>query len=284
MSEGASDAVTTVLARFVLTPIPQPPVAADAAITAIYAVMRAMARGAGSPLVTALGAVLGAAEPAVPALGSEARLGPAYRAMLNGAAAIEGGHASSAEASVVAAALAAAEQANASGRALVEAVLVGLEIAARLNGVFLPLAGPRGWHDGVLDAIGSAAGAARLLAASEQQTGFALSLAATQASGLQSEVGSAVRSVDAGKAALNGVEAALLAKQGLTAPLTGIEAERGLQLLVGDPPPFAAALAGLGESWLIAASPTPAAATVRGDPPLEEMAHVGALVDWLKEA
>jgi 2-methylcitrate dehydratase PrpD len=264
--------------------MPQLPAAADAAITVIYTAVRAMARGAESPLVAALGAVLEGAGPASPVLGNSARLGPAYRAMLNGAAAFAGGHASSTEASVVAAALAAAEQVDASGRALIEAVLVGLEVAARLNGAFLPLAGPRGWHDGVLDAIASAAGTARLLAASAQQAGFALSLAATQASGLQSEVGGAGRGVDVGKAALNGVEAALLVQQGLTAPLNGIEAERGLQLLVGDPPPFAAALTGLGESWLIAASAAPAAATGRGDPPLEGMAHVGVLIDWLREA
>src|SRR5258708_35608611 len=54
-----------------------------------------------------------------------------------------------------------------------------------------------------------------------------LAIAATEAAGLQAAFGTMTKSFHAGKAAYDGVEAALLASMGFTSPPAGIEGRRG---------------------------------------------------------
>jgi 2-methylcitrate dehydratase PrpD len=186
-------------------------------------------------------------------LGRGERLDAPLAALLNGLAAHAGGYGDASGASVVSAALASAELGGASGRELLEAVLVGLEVNRRLSRGFFPAAAARGWHSGIIDAIGSAAAAARVLRLDETQAISALSAAATQAAGLQASVGTMTRSFDVGKAAANGVEAALLAARGFKGPETGIEGKRGLRLVISSDPQFEKIVAGLGDAWEIEA-------------------------------
>ena len=114
---------------------------------------------------------------------------------------------------LVAAALAAAEAAGASGRALLDAYVVGFEIEARLGRAMNPRHYQRGWHcTSTLGTIGAAAAAARLLGLDATARGHALAIAASEASGLKENFGTMVKPLHAGLAARNGVLAARLAQ------------------------------------------------------------------------
>nr|WP_274535231.1 MmgE/PrpD family protein [Pseudofrankia asymbiotica] len=200
--------------------------------------------------------VAGAAEPAAsiarsagdggagPAtvLGVHAGAGVQHAALVNGVAAHaldfdDGsgwmlGHPSVA---VCPAALAVAEEAGASGEALLVAVVVGTEVAARVGLAMGESHYRRGWHGtgttGTLAAAGAAGGLLGL-----DQTGMrvALGLAATQAAGLKAMFGTMAKPLHAGRAAMSGVLAAKLAAGGFTAPLDAIEAEQGLAIESDD--------------------------------------------------
>jgi 2-methylcitrate dehydratase PrpD len=85
-----------------------------------------------------------------------------------------------------------------------------------------------GWHiTGSAGVFGSAAAAATLLGLSEPQTCWALGLAAAQPVGLQIMFGSMTKSFHPGRAAQNGLTAALLAGAGYTACEHALEGKRG---------------------------------------------------------
>ncbi|MEM7506997.1 MAG: MmgE/PrpD family protein [Pseudomonadota bacterium] len=74
-----------------------------------------------------------------------------------------------------------------------------------------------GWHaTGTLGPVGAAAAAASLLRLDAGQASAALSLASSRAGGLKSQFGSDAKPMQAGFAAKAGVEAALLARSGVT--------------------------------------------------------------------
>ncbi len=130
---------------------------------------------------------------------------------------------------LVPAVVAAAEVAAASGRAALEAYVVGFEVEARLGRVMNPRHYQRGWHcTSTLGTIGAAAAASRLLALDVGATAHALAIAASEASGLKENFGSMVKPLHAGLAARNGVLAALLARAGMTASARAIDGPQGL--------------------------------------------------------
>jgi 2-methylcitrate dehydratase PrpD len=75
--------------------------------------------------------------------------------------------------------------------------------------------------------IGAAAGAAKLLGLDREATRRALSLGATQASGLRENFGTMTKPFHAGHAAEGGVVAGELASLGFTSSPNGLEADRG---------------------------------------------------------
>lgn len=130
---------------------------------------------------------------------------------------------------LVAAALAAAEAEGASGRARLDAYVVGFEIEGRLGRAMNPRHYQRGWHcTSTLGTIGAAAAASRLLALDARATGHALAIAASEASGLKENFGTMVKPLHAGLAARNGAVAALLARAGMTASGAAIDGPQGL--------------------------------------------------------
>ncbi|MBO0892460.1 MAG: MmgE/PrpD family protein [Acidothermales bacterium] len=156
---------------------------------------------------------------------------------------------------VVPAALAVAEYVGASGADLVDAVTVGVEVSLRVGlglgkGHF-----DRGWHvTGTAGHLGAAAAAGRLLGLDVARMVVALGVASTEAAGLQEAFGTMTKSFHAGKAAADGVEAALLAKHGFTGPVAPIEGRRGLAAVAGggfDPDQI---VTRLGERWEIDAN------------------------------
>jgi 2-methylcitrate dehydratase PrpD len=79
-----------------------------------------------------------------------------------------------------------------------------------------------------LGTFGAAAACARLAALDEAGWERALALAAVQAAGLTAAFGTMAKPVQVGKAAANGLMAALLAEQGVEAPADPLEGDRGM--------------------------------------------------------
>jgi 2-methylcitrate dehydratase PrpD len=151
---------------------------------------------------------------------------------------------------VVPAALALAEHLDATGRELLDAVVLGTEVALRVAMAAGPRHFDRGWHlTGTAGHFGAAAAAARVLGLDRETTGNALGIAGTQAAGLQVALGSMTKALHPGKAAMNGVEAALLAARGFTGPTDVVEARRGFAFVTSPDPHLGPATSELGERW-----------------------------------
>jgi 2-methylcitrate dehydratase PrpD len=124
--------------------------------------------------------------------------------------------------------LALAEHRPVSGRDFMAALVIGIETEFRIGMAVTPAHYKIGWHiTGTAGVFGSAAAAGKLLGLSEQQMCWALGLAAAQPVGLQEMFGSMTKSFHPGRAAQNGLTAALLAEAGYTASEQGLEAKRG---------------------------------------------------------
>src|SRR5438876_12253871 len=124
--------------------------------------------------------------------------------------------------------LALAERDQKSGRDLMTAYQVGVEVECKVAEAILPRHYQNGFHStATCGAIGAAAGASRLLGLDVEATRRALSLAASQAGGLRENFGTMTKPFHAGRAAESGVVAAELAALGFTASPVGLEADRG---------------------------------------------------------
>jgi 2-methylcitrate dehydratase PrpD len=129
---------------------------------------------------------------------------------------------------IVAASLAVAEAKGASGRALLEAIVVGIEVACRVGLLAHGRLHPGGFHPtGTTVVFGAAAAAAHVLGLDARQRAHALGLAATQGAGLVASAGSMAKPFHSGKAAVNGILAANLAARGFTGRPDAIEAAGG---------------------------------------------------------
>lgn len=134
---------------------------------------------------------------------------------------------------VASAALALAEHLGASGRALIDAVVLGIDVACRMGNVIYPEHYDRGWHiTGSTGMLGAAAACARLLGLDEQRTAMALGIAASQPVGLREQFGTMTKPFHPGGAARAGLLSALLAKHGYTASPRALEAPRGFAQVV----------------------------------------------------
>lgn len=134
---------------------------------------------------------------------------------------------------VASALLALAEHHGASGRQLVDALVIGIDVACRLGNMVYPEHYDRGWHiTGTTGMLGAAAGCARLLGLDVQQTAMALGIAASQPVGLREQFGTMTKPFHPGAAARAGLMSALLARHGFTASPKAIEAPRGFAQVV----------------------------------------------------
>ena len=156
---------------------------------------------------------------------------------------------------LVPAIIATGRSARASGRALLDAYVIGFEIQARLGAVMNPRHYQRGWHcTSTLGAISAAAGASRLLGLDAARTAHALAIAASSASGLKENFGTMVKPLHAGLAARDGVLAAMLARDGLTASAKAFDGDQGFLRAFdseGGAEDFARATGDLGSRWEI---------------------------------
>ncbi len=130
---------------------------------------------------------------------------------------------------VIPAALAAAEKVHAGGRDLIAAVVVGYEVAIRVAEAITP-SHYHYWHTtGTCGTFGAAAAAAKIFNLGADRVTWALGNAGTQAAGLWEFLadGAMSKHLHPGKAAMNGLLAALLARRGFTGASRILEGERG---------------------------------------------------------
>jgi 2-methylcitrate dehydratase PrpD len=191
-------------------------------------------------------------------LGRAERLNPPWAALVNGLTA----HVEDYDdtylpcilhpgAPIMPAALAAAEISGADGKKLMAGVVAGVEVASRLGDCLWPSHFDRGWHvTATTGPVGAACAAAHVLGLDAEKTCAAVGLASTQAAGHTEQLGSMTKSFQVGRAAANGLEAALLAGQGCTAPSEPLAGRRGMAALMADEADWAP-FDDLGSRWLV---------------------------------
>jgi 2-methylcitrate dehydratase PrpD len=129
---------------------------------------------------------------------------------------------------VVSSLLALSELQPMSGTDFLTAMVLGIEVECRIGNAVYPAHYDRGWHiTGTAGVFGAAAASGRVLGLSEQQMVWALGLAATQPVGLREMFGSMTKAFHPGRAAQNGLTAALLAARNFTSSELGIEGKSG---------------------------------------------------------
>lgn len=129
---------------------------------------------------------------------------------------------------VISAILALSEHHPVSGNDFVNALVLGVDVECRIGNSVYPKHYDVGWHiTGTAGVFGAAAASGKLLGLSEQQMLWALGLAATQPVGLQEMFGSMTKSFHPGRAAQNGLTAALLASKNFTSSEQSLEAKYG---------------------------------------------------------
>lgn len=153
---------------------------------------------------------------------------------------------------VLPALLVAAEAEPTSGRALLAALIAGIELECRLGQLLGAGHYAAGFHaTATLGTFGAAAACAQLLGLDERGWCVALGLAGTQAAGLKLAFGSMAKPLHAGRAASAGLLAAQLARQGFTAPEDILGGELGFAATHAGGRPSAAQLEGWHHRFLI---------------------------------
>ena len=151
--------------------------------------------------------------------------------------------------------LAAAELVAANGRDSLTAFIVAVEAEYALGRAFTHDLFWRGWWTtGLLGAIGAAIGAAKVMGATTELMRQAVCIAACQTTGPYVLVGSPVKPVACGRAAELGLQAALLAEGGMTAPEDAFENPHGLIAMFGDGRFQPAELEKLGDHYVLSTS------------------------------
>ena len=127
------------------------------------------------------------------------------------------------------AALAVAEESGATGQEMLLGYMTGFQVACAVGEALSEAYyDDLGWHPtGPLGAIGAAAAASRIMALDPEQAAMAISLAASQASGLRQNFGTMTKPFHAGDAARAGVVSARLVREGFTASEDALEGRFG---------------------------------------------------------
>jgi 2-methylcitrate dehydratase PrpD len=215
-----------------------PPAVVDAANRSMTDWLGTAIRGSIEPLADAVAAVIAATggEPQATIVGRGQRTSVLMASLANGAQchALDFDdthlpavlHGSAAVAPVV---FALAEWRHASGADALAAFIAGFELETRIGRVIGKRLTERGWHvTATVGTFGAAAAAGRLLGLDAHQLAHALGIAGTQAAGLTQSFGTMAKPLHPGKAAMNGLLAALLAREGFTGSTAMLDAPDGL--------------------------------------------------------
>jgi 2-methylcitrate dehydratase PrpD len=130
--------------------------------------------------------------------------------------------------------VAVAEQQQAGGAAFLEAFLTGFEVECKVAEAIDPDHYRRGFHStATAGTFAGAAATARLLGLDATRTAHAIGIAASFAAGLRVNFGSMTKPLHAGRAAENGITAAMLAAGGFTAGDDGLDGRWGYFQVMG---------------------------------------------------
>ncbi|MGE0119723.1 MAG: MmgE/PrpD family protein [Dongiaceae bacterium] len=154
---------------------------------------------------------------------------------------------------VASAILALAESRPVRGEDFLLAFILGVETECRIGNAVYPAHYDIGWHiTGTAGVFGAAAAAGKLLGLDEERMLWALGIAGTQSAGFREMFGTMCKSFHPGRAAQNGLTAALLAEQGFTSSTRVLEAPRGFAHVMSSARDLAEITEGLGGSFEIA--------------------------------
>jgi 2-methylcitrate dehydratase PrpD len=216
------------------------------------------ARQASSPPAAAVALALGGSGGRASVFGQGQRTSAVWAALANGTAA----HAVELDdvttesslhpgVAVIPAALALAEELNATPSALLEAIVAGYEVTMRVGNALNPASAyARGFHPtGVAGVFGATMAAGRLLALNDEEHTQALGIAGTMASGSLEYLadGAWTKRLNPGWAGHAGITAAHLARAGFSGPTRVFEGRLGVLHAYSDAPLPESLLADLGQ-------------------------------------
>ncbi|KAK7064796.1 2-methylcitrate dehydratase [Favolaschia claudopus] len=139
------------------------------------------------------------------------------------------------------------------GEDLILALVAGIEVECKLGLGVWPFHYDIGWHiTSTVGAIGAAVAVGKLMRLQRLPMQHAISIAATQVTGLRDMFGTDTKSFHVGRAAQNGLIAAVLAARGFTGSLQAIEAPRGWARVVSVSNNVDEQLMTLGKEWEMA--------------------------------
>ena len=151
--------------------------------------------------------------------------------------------------------LAYAQHVPVSGPDFINALVLGAEVSCRVGNAVFPEHYDVGWHiTGSTGALGAAAAVGKLLGLDAERMSWALGIAASQPVGLREQFGSMTKSFHPGRAAQNGMTAALMAAKGYTASEQSLEAKRGWLNVLSTRHDSREITEGLGRSYEILAN------------------------------
>ena len=153
---------------------------------------------------------------------------------------------------ILPAVLAVAEEVGATGAQVLAAYALGFEVAAKMGRALNFVHYERGWHPtATLAVFGAAAAVAKLMDHDARQTATTLSMAASAASGVKANFGTATKPLQVGMAAQKAVQCARLVGAGADANLGAFEHEHGFGNVYNGEGQFEAEeIPGmLGKSW-----------------------------------
>jgi 2-methylcitrate dehydratase PrpD len=137
-----------------------------------------------------------------------------------------------------------------SGAELLHAFILGVEVECRIGNAVCPDHYEVGWHiTGTAGVFGSAAACGKVLGLDEQQLTWALGIAGTTSSGFREMFGTHCKSFHPGRAAQNGLLAALLAEKNFTSSNQVLEAKRGFANVMSTKQDYSRITEGLGKTF-----------------------------------
>jgi len=151
---------------------------------------------------------------------------------------------------VASAILAYAEMHPVGGKDFLNALVLGVETECRIGNSVYPNHYDVGWHiTGTAGVFGAVTAVGKLMGLSEQQMVYAIGLAASQPVGLRESFGSMNKSFNPGRAASNGLFAAILASKNFTSSDQMIEAKRGWANTISTKQDYTEITDGLGQRY-----------------------------------
>lgn len=148
--------------------------------------------------------------------------------------------------------MALAEQRDATGQDLIEAILAGQEVGVRITRIMEPEHYARGFHKmATTGTFAATAAGAHLLGLDLDRCLMAFGIAGSQASGLRANFGTMTKPLHAGHTASSAVLSCLLAEKGFTATPNILETKFGYARAYAPTPHFEQAFRPLGRPYVV---------------------------------